>query len=166
MVVDQIKIFILPMQETSDEPMVKLFVELEPADWHNNSTESLWAMPLGGDLYRVRNIPFYAMGLSHDDVVRASLRNDELFVEQVERHAGHSTYRLFTMEGITDEQWQPFWQHLEEIGCTYERATQRLFAVDVPPDTDIHKAYELLDSGEKAGVWGFQEAHCEHPLKR
>jgi hypothetical protein len=70
------------------------------------------------------------------------------------------------MDGIGDEQWIPYWQRLEELGCTYERGTARLFAVDVPSTADIHKAYELLDAGEKAGVWGFQEAHCGHALRK
>lgn len=90
---------------------------------------------------------------------------DRLFFELVEGRGGHSTYRLFVVGGIADDQWQPFWQPLEEIGCTFEQATPRLFAIDVPPETDIYKAHELLDFGEKAGVWSFEEAHCGHPLK-
>lgn len=155
----------MPNHKTEfDGPLVKVFVQLEPADWHDYQTESVWADPLGGDLYRIRNAPFYALGLSHDDVVRASLADDVLVAQGVDRRGGHSTYRFITIDGITDEQWAPYWQPLEEIGCTYERGGARLFALDVPPETDINKVYELLDVGEKAGVWGFQEAHCGHPL--
>ena len=39
-----------------------------------------------------------------------------------------------------------------------------LLAVDIPPNVDIHKAYELLDYGEQAGIWGFEEGHCGHPI--
>ena len=67
------------------------------------------------------------------------------------------------MDGITEDQWGELLAALQEIGCTYERVGARLVAVDVPPETDIYKAYELLDAGEKAGVWGFQEAHWGHP---
>lgn len=151
-------------QILSDEPLVKVFINLQPADWHQYNTESVWAKPLGENLYQIRNVPFYAMELSHDDVVYASLADDVLIAQTVEGRGGHSTYRFIVMDGITDEQWAPYWHLLEEIGCTYERGGARLFAVDVPPRTDIYKVYELLDAGEKAGVWGFQEAHCGHQL--
>lgn len=152
-------------QADFDERLVKVFVRLEPADWHDYETESVWAEPLNGGGYRVRSVPFYAMGISHDDVVRASLVDDRLFLEGVQCRGGHSTYRFITMHGITEDQWLPYWHALEDIGCTYERGSSRLFAVDIPPDVDIYKAYALLDAGEKAGVWGFQEAHCGHPLR-
>jgi hypothetical protein len=152
------------LQTDFDEPLIKVFVRLEPADWHDYITESLWAQPLGGDLYRIRNVPFYAMGLSNEDVVRASLVDGVLFIVGVERRSGHSTYRFITMEGITDEKWAPYWQPLEEMGCTYEKGSAGLFAVDVSPQTNIYKVYEFLDAGEKAGVWGFQEGHCGHTL--
>lgn len=150
------------IDKDSNEPLVKLFIEIEPTDWHNYRSESVWATPLGKGLYQIRNLPFYAMGLSFDDVVRATLVHGDLLFKSVERRSGHSTYRFFTIDEITDEQWLPFWKPLEELGCTYERGTERLFAVDVPTHVDVRRAYELLAAGEKAGVWGFQEAHCGH----
>lgn len=153
-------------QADFNQQLIKVFIRLKPADWHHYKTESVWAEPLGGDLYRIRNVPFCAMGLSQDDVVRASLVDDCLFLDEVLRRGGHSTYRFITMDGITEDQWLPYWHVLEEIGCTYERGDAHLFAVDIPPHVDIYKAYALLDAGEKAGVWGFQEAHCGHQLRK
>jgi hypothetical protein len=98
------------------------------------------------------------MGVSHEDVVRASLVDGSLFFDRVERRSGHSTYRFVTMDGIMEDQWAPYWLPLEETGCTYERGGPRLFAVDVPPENDIYRTYELLEAGEKAGVWSFQES--------
>ena len=149
-----------------EEPLVKVFIPMEPTDWHSHKTESVWANPLPDGLYRVRNVPFYAMGVNHEDVVRAELDGDTLSFWEVVRRGGHSTYRFVLLDGITEPQWKPYWQPLEVIGCTYEQGTARLFAVDVPPETDIYITYELLDQGEKAAVWGFQEAHCGHPLQR
>ncbi len=148
-----------------DAPLVKVFVKLEPADWHNYKTESVWAEPLGADLYRLRNVPFFAMGVSNDDVVRASLSEGVLFFQGVAHQGGHSTYRFFMMDGISDEQWIPYWQPLQDLGCTYERGTSRLLAVDIPAQVDIYKAYELMEDGEKARVWSFEEGHCGHPLR-
>lgn len=150
-----------------DELLVKVFIHMDPTDWHNYKTESVWANPLPEKgLYRIRNVLFYAMGVSHEDIVRAELEGDALYFREVVRRGGHSTYRFFLMEGIEVDQWRPFWQPLEDIGCTYEQGTARLFAVDVPPEVDIYKMYALLDQGEQAGIWSFQEAHCGHALRK
>lgn len=78
-------------QAEPDKTLVKIFVNLDPADWHDYKTESVWAEPLSDGVYRLRNVPFYAVGLSHDDVVRASLVDNDLVLEGVERRSGHST---------------------------------------------------------------------------
>lgn len=148
-----------------EEPLVKVFIPMEPTDWHNYKSESVWANPMSEEEYQIRNVPFYAMGVSHEDVVRADLENDTLYFREVLRRGGHSTYRFFLVDGISEDQWKPYWQPLEAIGCSYEQGTARLFAVDVPSGTDIYQTYALLDQGEKAGVWSFQEAHCGHPLR-
>lgn len=156
----------VPNHQTEfDEPLAKVFIKLEPSDWHDYKTESVWAEPLDSGLYRIRNVPFYAMAVSHKDIVRASLVDGSLIFDGTQGRGGHSTYRFITMDGITEDQWVPYWQPLQEIGCTYERGGARLYAVDVPPETDIYKTYALFDAGEKAGVWGFQEAHCGHQLR-
>jgi hypothetical protein len=36
----------------------------------------------------------------------------------------------------------------------------------VPPETDVYEAYAALEAEENANVWGFEEAHCGHPLKK
>src|SRR5436190_14677784 len=146
-------------------PIVKVFVALPNSDWHNYVSESLFAKPLGAELFELRNVPFYAKGLSCNDVVKAKLKGKDLWIDSVRSSGGHSTYRFFLMDAVDDEKWKRYWQPMESIGCAYERATNRLFAVDVPPKADIYRVYELLDIGERAGVWGFEEAHCAHPLR-
>jgi hypothetical protein len=150
--------------ENQSEPSVKIVVELESDAWHGFQTESLWAVPLGGDTYLVRNVPFYAKGLSHEDTVSAVPGLGVPVVSAVVKRGGHSTYRFILEDGAAEAAWIPFWQPIEEAGCTYERAGTTLFAVDVPPQTDIQRVYKLLEAGEKAGVWGFEEGHCGHQL--
>ena len=152
------------IENLGEAPLVKIFIRIEPTDWHSYKTESIWANPLPEGLFQVQNVPFYAFGVSHEDVVRVELDDNILSFREVVRRGGHSTYRIFLLDGTTELQWKSYWQPLAEIGCTYEQGTVRLFAIDVPPDTNIYKAYALLDRGEKAGVWGFQEAHCGHHL--
>ncbi len=47
----------------------KLFFRLEENAWHGSATESLWAEPVQAGRYRLRNSPFYAFGVSAEDVV-------------------------------------------------------------------------------------------------
>ena len=45
---------------------------MEKFDWYDHATETMWAQPVGNDLFQLRNVPFYAYGLSYDDVVEVS----------------------------------------------------------------------------------------------
>jgi hypothetical protein len=51
---------------------------------------------------------------------------------------------------------------MEIWGCSYEEGV--VLSVDVPPSVDIYAVYDLLEAGEIAGVWAFEEGHCGHPL--
>jgi hypothetical protein len=154
--------------DRSRERLVKVAVNLPASNWHPHALETMWAEPLDGDRYRLQNVPFYAHGLSFNDVVIAKEIGGQLFVQDVVARGGHSTYRVFLSQDGKGarSRFAESWRPLEEIGATYEQANDRLFAIDVPRGTDIYRAYELLESGEQAGVWDFQEAHCGHPLQR
>ena len=62
--------------------------------------------------------------------------------------------------------FQRYWRPLRAMGCAFENANDYWIAVDVPSKTDIHRAYALLEKGERDGVWTFEEAHCGHAIKR
>jgi hypothetical protein len=143
----------------------KVTLQLKKADWHDHATETMWARPLGGDRFKLQNVPFYAYGVSHDDVVEAPSVGDQNLMRTVVERGGHSTYRIFVTNDAALKRFHEFWVPLERLGCTLERATERLFGVDVPPEADIYKVYDLLQAGENALVWDFEEAHVGHPLK-
>jgi uncharacterized protein DUF4265 len=54
--------------------LVKITFALEPEAWHGYRTETVWAEKLGRNRYRLRNTPFYAFGVSAEDVVFAGIR--------------------------------------------------------------------------------------------
>lgn len=145
---------------------VKIAVELPNGEWHGNDIESLWAEPVGSDHFQISNVPFYAKALSFDDVVAAHEADGRLIYDHVVKRNGHSTYRVILREGITDKspEFRSAWAPLEDLGCTYEKATDELLAIDVPPEADIRMVYELLERGEAPGVWDFEEGHCGHKL--
>ena len=143
----------------------KVTLELEKVDWHDHAFETMWARPLGGDRFQLQNVPFYAYGIGYDDVVEASHAGDRNLVRTVVERGGHSTYRIFVTNDAALKRFQEFWYPLERCGCSVERATERLFGVDVPPDADIYRVYDLLQAGQSASVWDFEEAHVGHRLK-
>ena len=152
-------------RRAGDGDLVKVCFRLDKADWHDHATETLWAEPVDGKRYRLKNVPFYAYGVSYDDTVTAAETDDGRVVQAVSERSGHSTYRIFVSNAETLQRFSDCWAPLERLGCTLERATERLFAVDVPREVDIHEAYEAMASGETAGVWDFEEAHVGHALK-
>ncbi len=79
---------------------------------------------------------------------------------------GHSTYRLILRQGCDQQRFEAVWKPLEAVGCTYEGASPTYFTVEVPPTADIYEVYRLLEAGEVNGVWGFEEAHVGHHLRR
>jgi len=145
--------------------LVKVVFRLQESDFHSHATESLWARPNGGNRFRLENIPFYAYGVSYHDVVSTVIEEALPFFQGVLERGGHSTYRIFLPEAISEEKFEEYWNGLGSLGCTYERGTDYLIAVDVPPEVDIYTAYEALERGVNAGVWDFEEGHCGHPLK-
>lgn len=63
----------------------------------------------------------------------------------------------------------PYWEEIQSLGCTYEESIEncfRLLSVDVPPTCNIYTAYALMERGESAGVWQFEEADVNHALNR
>ena len=130
--------------------------------------ENLWVEPMTDGTFRIENSPFYLYGISFEDVVAADDVAGQLTFREVVARGSHSTYRIFIKNesGYEDEQFATAWRPLGLIGCTYEIAKRRWVVIDVPPLTDIFAMYALLEVGERAGVWTFEEAHCGHDLKR
>ena len=142
--------------------LVKIRIELPSENILNASAETLWAEPLGKRLFKLQNSPFGAYGYSFEDVVIAD-DNEMPNVLGVHENSGRSTYRILLKDGMlnTDEFAQA-WKKLESIGCTYEGSESKLLAIDVPANTDIFHVYKLLEAGEEAYLWEFEEAKCAH----
>jgi hypothetical protein len=66
--------------------------------------------------------------------------------------------------GKSKDEFQAYWDPIEALGCSYESSMnpEVEFAVDVPPEVDVHAVFSLLQRGEQEGIWEFGEGHCEH----
>lgn len=151
---------------TTDEvPLAKISFELGEDSVSGASAETMWAENLGRGLFRLRNTPFYVYDVSFEDVVLTKSVAGQLpdFVS-VHRHSGRSTYRIMFEHDVDAAQFQRHWAPLERLGCNYEHARGRYYAIDVPEDADIHAVYALLENGVSDGVWDFEEGHCGHAV--
>lgn len=144
---------------TSSE-LVKVIFALERNAWHGSATESLWAERVDDRRFRLRNAPFYAHGVSAEDIVIAEERDDEFWFSHVMLRGGHSTYRLFVKKETSAQDFERYWRPLQKLGCAYEEGP--VLAVDVPARANIQKAYEQFAAGYRACVWDFEEGHCGH----
>lgn len=137
--------------------MIKATINFEES-WGYTS-ESVWLSEENGK-YFLENSPFFALGYSYKDMVLINT-GDTLIIAGKQQWGGHCTYRLVVQSESYDS-WLILWNKLEEMGCTYEESllfkNMKLIAVDIPPTTDLVKAYQIFELGEAEGIWEFEEA--------
>lgn len=156
------------MNKTSD---VKVLFEVDPMAWHGHASEALWAADKKNGLYRLENVPFFAKDVSYGDVVAGSEDSDgNIRFRGVITRSGHSTVRVVGPSEQTAQ--SPFCTSLEELlklGCRYESGTIQdlaVFAVDVPPSSDIGEVYRALEQGREAELWDWELGFDGHPPDR
>jgi hypothetical protein len=145
----------------SSRDLVKMNIPLPPGEWEHLKTETVWAEPIGSSLYRIANTPFFAYGLSAEDIVSAEPVEGVLTFAGVSRRGGHSTYRLLLPEGSSYEtpEFLKYWKALEDMGCTYESARETWLAVDVPANVDFDECCSALERGHEDGIWSLDEGY-------
>ena len=117
------------------EPSAKVLFRV-PNDDGTEEVETLWAVPLGEDKYRLDNLPFYAYGVSLHDTVVAPHDPDQGFptFKCVDAKSGNRTVRIIFETGVAPG--NPSQQLLDELvamGCDYEGANKRYISVNIPP---------------------------------
>lgn len=146
----------------------KMSFLLDAADWHGSSLELLWVKSIPAEsmlLFEIQNTPFFSKDVSFLDIVRGNEASEGLMFDGLIVSSGHSTYRLLTEDVAA---FELHWAQLQEIGCTYESSkidSRWLYAVDVPPTTDIYAAYAIFQRGQEAGAWYFEEGRVGHQLR-
>ncbi|RCU50574.1 DUF4265 domain-containing protein [Corallincola holothuriorum] len=143
----------------SNKELEKVYIDL-PNHWAIGG-ESFWATPLGNDLYRIENVPFFAYGLNFLDVVLATSDSDELKPEirKVVNPSGHRTYRIIFKNETEREKQVELLEALEQHEASYERADAINVAVDIKPSGDHIAVYDQLDEYEQTGFLSFET--CE-----
>jgi Domain of unknown function (DUF4265) len=146
--------------EASQFVKVRFHLVRDADGWPPVESEGVWAEPLGDDLFRVGNSPWFVPGISDGDVVHALAGSDGVFwaIERI-RTSGHMTIRVIPnrthspsldLQGVADE-FVPLGVNAEGIG------QYRMVALDIPPGVDLVAVKQLLVDGEKSGLWDYEE---------
>ena len=123
-----------------DRPRVKIGLRDNDGD-----VETPWATHLGGRLYRLDNVPFFAYGVSADDVVEAVPDQDGLpMVNRVVQKSGNRTVRVWLPETTDTDPAPTLLAELARLGCTYEGAYNKLICINVPPAVPLDSVADLL----------------------
>jgi hypothetical protein len=147
------------------EDHVKVLFELKrdedgypPAD-----TEGLWAEPLGNNLFKIDNVPFFVKGISCEDVVEAEPDSKgELRYRALVRPSAHNTLRVILFRESPDprpleERVADLRRQLEQVGCSTELSHMPGLVAVETDSASINRALGVLQSGEKANLWEYEE---------
>lgn len=123
----------------------------EDGDVH---VETLWATALGEDRYRLDNLPFYAYGVSWDDIVLAPFDATEGMAtfKAVVTKSGNRTVRLQPDPPLSPGNASDgIIKGLVALGCDYEGSNPGYIAVNIPPDVPLDTIRDYLI--ERDLVW-------------
>ena len=126
------------------ENMVKVLFQ------DGKDVETLWAVPIGENLYRLDNSPFFTYQVSWEDIVHAEPDHDGvLCFVSVAKKSGNRTVRVITQGyKTTSEEAKPFLDGIIKLGCSYEGFQPRLISITVPASVDLKMVADyLIESG-------------------
>lgn len=121
----------------------------------------MWALPLGGDLYEIRNTPFYAYGINWGDIVRADNNDPTLKpeVREVVAPSGNKTLRVFLNKELGQAEQDAVLSSLQYLDISWERANDHYVAIDVHPESDYQAVCDKLMELEQDGTLAYET--CE-----
>jgi hypothetical protein len=153
----------LAVRMPTEADLVKVFVDL-PNHWDSKG-ESMWARPLGNDLYEIHNSPFAAYDLNYLDVVLAFAERADLKpkVQGIERRSGHRTLRIIFKTPADRSERDRLLAQLNTLGATYENSNSRQYALDIPPDRNYQAVCDQLWEWEGLGLLEYETCEARVP---
>ena len=145
--------------EIEKKDLEKVYVDL-PNHWAV-SGESLWAKPLGNDLFEIHNVPFYAYGLNYFDIVKVDSsdpKNKPVILEVVEP-SNYQTLRVVFYEDFDEKSQTELFDELRQFKVDVERDNESYVALNIYPDGDYDGVYNKLSHLENEGILEFET--CE-----
>lgn len=137
-------------------------VVFELPDGDVATAENLWAKRLADGNFELTNIPALAYGVNLGDVIRAQKKEDgRYYFAGLVGRGGHRTFRVAPNEGA-EGRLDVLRQMVLTCGGQVERSGEMYFAIDLPPDAQVAAMTELLEQGEAAGDWEFEESGADN----
>jgi hypothetical protein len=139
----------------SEPSHVKVLFRLEIIDdWPDVEVEGMWATPLGGDCYKLDNIPFHAMGVSDQDVVIAGPAMEPgVWFQEVLEPSEFSTVRIAVADPADKEAAR---EDFRELGADSEGLREWMFALSIPRSV-LPKVMSEIEAGKASGRWDWEE---------
>ena len=139
--------------------MNKIVVPLHE-EWHGFSSETLWGEKIDRDTYRIDSIPFFANGISLNDVVKVKNNEEKRLVYQKTISKGNNcTYRVVFDENINLQEKNKYLHLLQNYGDIEVFEEQGLYALNVPKQK-VHELYKILSQLERDKILDFEEGDC------
>ena len=136
-----------------DGPTAAVVFRVVGAGGHVN-VETLWAYHLGAGRYRLDNSPFYAYSVSSGNVVLAPIDPGDArptFAAVLEK-SGNRTVRILLDEPLeAGNASDAVLSGLVALGCSFEGASPRYVAINVPPGVELAAVRDYLV--ERALAW-------------
>jgi len=140
---------------------IRFVLDQDEDGWPPAESEGLWAVPLGGDLYRVDNTPWFVRGVAAADTIEARVdENGLLCFVQVHERGGRVVVRVIPRaDGPLGCSLKAVLEMFEPLGVTGEGMASpvNMVALDIGPDALLSSIKSLLVSGEADGLWYYEE---------
>jgi hypothetical protein len=124
-------------------------------------SEGLWAIPLGGDMYRIDNTPWFAYDVAAHDVFQAELDEEgRLWASRRLRPSGNCTIRVIPFrDGPVAGSQLAVLDAFVPLGAVGEGYGPGLniVALTISPNADLTEIKRTLQQGEADGSWAYEE---------
>jgi hypothetical protein len=131
---------------SSSSPDAKVLFRV-PNEDGSVEVETLWATRLGDNEYRLDNSPFWAYGVSWEDVVFAPFSEEDQLptFQAVVQKSGNRTVRLMFDPPVQgDGSSNVVLQSLVTMGCSYEGMNKKYVSVNIPADVSLDSVRRYL----------------------
>jgi|SRR5579884_3100659 len=123
--------------------------------------ETMWADHLGNALYKIDNIPWFAYGVSLDDVisVRYVEGDPRPYFDHVVVPSGKVTYRVTFTESLPREartEANALLENIKELAEASSRYSDDYVAIVASATAARSGIERLLDIGESSGFWDWE----------
>lgn len=127
----------------------------------NLSTEGVWAAK-EGELYRVKNVPFFAPNLAYNDLISVEDDDGELFFDRLIEPSGHTTIQIIF---FNHECFKYVTEDLTKFKCDWEGShLKEYISVDVPKFVNYLEVRRYLKCKSEENILDFKEACLAHEV--